>query len=80
MPSAPPCYRDAGWLQWPDDEAYSFRFMWMLGATQEGAGTISECFFRPFAKQFVFDWLRRKLGSTECIAASAEDACDCAGA
>src|SRR5262249_47376735 len=32
------------------------------------------------AKQFVFDWPRRKLGSTERIAASVEDARDCAGA
>lgn len=45
MPPAPPCYSDAGWLQWPDDEAYSFQFMRMLGAAQEGASTISECFF-----------------------------------
>jgi dienelactone hydrolase len=45
MPSAPPRYSDAGWLQWPDDEAYSFQFMRMLGAAQEGASTISECFF-----------------------------------
>jgi dienelactone hydrolase len=45
IPSAPPCYGDAGWLQWPDDEAYSFQFMRMLGAAQEGASTISECFF-----------------------------------
>lgn len=45
MRSASPCYSDAGWLQWPDDEAYSFQFMRMLGAAQEGASTISECFF-----------------------------------
>ena len=45
MPSAPPRYGDAGWLQWPNDEAYSFQFMRMLGAAQEGASTISECFF-----------------------------------
>src|SRR4029079_1391254 len=45
MPSAPPRYSDAGWLQWPDDEAYSFQFMRMLGAAQEGASTISESFF-----------------------------------
>jgi dienelactone hydrolase len=44
MPSATPCYSGAGWLQWPDDEAYSFQFMRMLGAAQEGASTISECF------------------------------------
>jgi hypothetical protein len=45
MPSARPCYSDVGWLQWPDDEAYSFQFMRMLGAAQEGASTVSECFF-----------------------------------
>jgi hypothetical protein len=27
MPPAPPCYSDAGWLQRPDDVAYSFQFM-----------------------------------------------------
>jgi dienelactone hydrolase len=45
MWSRPPCYSGAGWMQWPDDEAYSFQFMQMLGAAQEGASTISECFF-----------------------------------
>ena len=45
MPSTPPHYSDAGWLQWPDNEAYSFQFMRMLGAAQEGASTVSECFF-----------------------------------
>jgi dienelactone hydrolase len=45
MWSGPPCYSGAGWLQWPGDEAYSFQFMRMLGAAQEGASTISECFF-----------------------------------
>ncbi len=45
MPSTPPYYSDAGWLQWPDNEAYSFQFMRMLGAAQEGASTVSECFF-----------------------------------
>jgi hypothetical protein len=43
--STPPYYSDAGWLQWPDNEAYSFQFMRMLGAAQEGASTVSECFF-----------------------------------
>jgi hypothetical protein len=50
MWSGPPCYSGAGWLQWPDDEAYSFQFMRMLGATQEGASTISERFFRPLER------------------------------
>jgi hypothetical protein len=45
MPSTPPYYSDAGWLQWPDNEAYSFQFMRMLGAAQEDATTVSECFF-----------------------------------
>jgi dienelactone hydrolase len=40
----PPRYSDAGWLQWPDDEDYSFHFMRVLAAAQEGASTISECF------------------------------------
>ena len=45
MPSTPSYYSAAGWLQWPDNEAYSFQFMRMLGAAQEGASTVSECFF-----------------------------------
>ena len=45
MPSTPSYHSDAGWLQWPDNEAYSFQFMRMLGAAQEGASTVSECFF-----------------------------------
>jgi hypothetical protein len=45
MPSTPLYYSDAGWLQWPDNEAYSFQFMRMVGAAQEGASTASECFF-----------------------------------
>jgi len=36
--------------------------------------------FSDLCKGIVFDWLRRKLGSTERIVASVEDACDCAGA
>jgi hypothetical protein len=36
--------------------------------------------FPTLARETVFDWLRRKLGSTERIVASVEDACDCAGA
>ena len=79
MPSAPPCYSDAGWLQWPDDEAYSFQFMRMLG-TAQGAQAPSRNAFSDPCKGIVFDWLRRKLGSTERIVASVEDACDCAGA
>lgn len=42
--SASPCYRDAGWVQWPDNEEYSFEFMRVLASAQEGASTISECF------------------------------------
>lgn len=43
--SAPPCYRDAGWFQWPENEEYSLQFMRVLASAQEGASTISECFF-----------------------------------
>jgi len=31
-------------MQWPDNEAYCFQFMKVLGAAQEGGSTISECF------------------------------------
>src|SRR5262245_20900105 len=63
IPSAPPCYTDVGWLQWPDDEAYPFQFMRMLGAAQEGAGTIPECFFRGCRTQFDISTLRLAQGA-----------------
>jgi dienelactone hydrolase len=44
MKSSPPCYGEAGWLQWPDNAEYSQQFMRVLGSAQEGASTISECF------------------------------------
>ncbi|CAN5391169.1 alpha/beta hydrolase [soil metagenome] len=31
-------------MQWPDSEDYSFQFMQVLGAAQDGGSTISECF------------------------------------
>lgn len=37
-------YQPAGWVQWPDHADFSFQFMRVLGAAQEGASTISECF------------------------------------
>lgn len=43
--STPPCYRDAGWFQWPENEEYSLQFMRVLASAQEGASTVSECFF-----------------------------------
>src|SRR5947207_11447918 len=33
-----------GWVQWPDNEAFSIEFMRLLGAAQEGGSTVSECF------------------------------------
>jgi hypothetical protein len=39
-----PRYEPHGWIQWPEDEAYSLQFMKVLGLAQEGASTISECF------------------------------------
>jgi hypothetical protein len=66
MWSGPPCYRDAGWLQWPD-EAYSFQFMRMLGAAQEGASTISECFFRPLQRDRIrLAAAKTRLDRTHC--------------
>jgi len=43
--SAPPCFQDAGWFQWPENQEYSLQFMRVLASAQEGASTISECFF-----------------------------------
>jgi hypothetical protein len=39
-----PRYEPHGWIQWPENEAYSLQFMKVLGLAQEGASTISECF------------------------------------
>jgi dienelactone hydrolase len=44
MANAPPRYEPHGWIQWPDNEAYSLQFMKVLGLAQEGASTVSECF------------------------------------
>lgn len=37
-------YTPAGWEQWPGNRDYSFQFARALGAAQEGASTVSECF------------------------------------
>lgn len=45
VPSATPGhYMPQGYMQWPDNSEYSFQFMRALGAAQEGASMISECF------------------------------------
>ena len=49
-------------------------------STEETAASPGHIDNPTLAKEFVFDWLRRKLGSTERIVASVEDACDRAGA
>lgn len=38
-----PFFDSRGWMQWPGNEDYSFQFMRMLGAAQEGGSTVSEC-------------------------------------
>jgi pimeloyl-ACP methyl ester carboxylesterase len=40
----PARYEPGGWMHWPEYEDYCFQFMRLLGAAQEGASTISECF------------------------------------
>lgn len=37
-------YEPFGWMHWPDNQDYGLQFMRILGAAQEGASTISECF------------------------------------
>ena len=39
-----PDYALYGWHQWPDHPALSFQFRRALGETQEGGGSVSECF------------------------------------
>jgi dienelactone hydrolase len=41
---ASPHYAPRGWTQWPENEDFSFQFMRVLGAAQEGGSTVSECF------------------------------------
>jgi hypothetical protein len=38
-----PVFDARGWMQWPANEDYSFQFMRVLGAAQEGGSTVSEC-------------------------------------
>jgi dienelactone hydrolase len=38
-----PFFDPRGWMQWPANEDYSFQFMRVLGAAQEGGSTVSEC-------------------------------------
>ncbi|MBL4630303.1 MAG: alpha/beta hydrolase [Paraglaciecola sp.] len=42
--SAPGQYMPVGWMHWPDNLDYSFQFLRVLGAAQEGASMIGECF------------------------------------
>ncbi|MET0722343.1 MAG: alpha/beta hydrolase [Tardiphaga sp.] len=38
-----PFYDPRGWVQWPGNEEFSFQFMRVLGAAQDGGSTVSEC-------------------------------------
>jgi dipeptidyl aminopeptidase/acylaminoacyl peptidase len=38
-----PFFDPRGWVQWPNNEHYSFQFLRLLGAAQEGGSTVSEC-------------------------------------
>ena len=37
-------HEPGGWMRWPEYKDCCFQFMRLLGAPQEGASTISECF------------------------------------
>ena len=39
-----PHYEPFGWHHWPDHPWMSYQFRRALGETQEGGGTVSECF------------------------------------
>jgi hypothetical protein len=45
-------------------------------STEETAASPGQMDNPTLAKEFVFDWLRRKLGSTKRIPANSEDVCD----
>lgn len=42
--TATPRYEAQGWVQWPSHPEWSAQFSRILGAAQDGASTISECF------------------------------------
>jgi len=42
--NTPPRYEPFGWHHWPDHFFMSYQFRRGLGETQEGGGSVSECF------------------------------------
>lgn len=44
MSNTPPRYEPFGWHHWPDHFFMSYQFRRALGETQEGGGSVSECF------------------------------------
>src|SRR5688572_6407890 len=71
-------YAADGWLQWPDDSDFSFQFIRILAAAQEGASTIGECFrtagrIRPRSwESWHEEWMR--TGDTSRARAEAAEA------
>ena len=65
---AVPSYQPEGWVQFPGHHEFSFNFRRVLGAAQEGASTISECFLAASKIKTgdVEDWHREwcSLGDT----------------
>ena len=41
---SPPRYEPFGWHHWPEHFFMSYQFRRALGETQEGGGSVSECF------------------------------------
>jgi dienelactone hydrolase len=67
-----PRYEPGGWIQWPDHTEHSIQFMQLLGAAQDGASCISEC-FRTAAciipgddKSWHGEWLKLAERIKEC--------------
>lgn len=76
LANASPRYEPHGWIQWPENRAYSFQFMKVLGLAQEGASTISECFLT--ASRIIAgdndSWLREWRSIAQETAARAKQA------
>lgn len=69
-------YAPDGWKQWPDDPDFSFQYVRVLAAAQDGASTIGEC-FQTAGRIEAFDrdgWHREWLATAERGVARAEAA------
>lgn len=83
-----PHYQPFGWHHWPDHPWMSYQFRRALGETQEGGGTVSECFLAasrmvPGDKESWYkEWMRiadfnNERGDSEFINGHVQTAMNC---